>query len=224
MDVAYFFNRRLAFIRQFYLMTSGSYIERKRKIEAEEEPFLPSYIDDGEPAFLDEWLEADTSLHVLAFSCVSMLAAALHLYLETWVIESRVPVDESLKKSFKDVGWFQGYQAHYSQHFQISFEMCPEDLALLKEIVLARNRIEHPLSIVNLRSQYSCADIKKLPSPFFVDEKEQAFFAGIENSEKSWFISPTLYITEKHLFAAIAVAEGFSRWFELEIRRQVYPQ
>lgn len=84
MDVRFFLNRRIGFIRQLYTTASAPYLERQRKIEAEEEPFVPPYSEDGEPPFLEEWLEADESLHVVAYSCVSMLAAALHLYFETW--------------------------------------------------------------------------------------------------------------------------------------------
>lgn len=222
MDVSYFFNRRLEFIRQLYATASAPYVERKRKIEAEEEPFVPPYSEDGEPAFLEEWIEADESLHVLAYSCVSMLAAALHLYLETWVSESRVPVDEVLKKSFKKFGWFPGYRTHYSQRFSISFEACPENLQLLEEVVLARNRFEHPPSITSIRTNYADADLKKLTHPFFVDEREAALFADAEEGERAWFIPPTLNVTEKQLLAAIAVVEGFAKWFDAEIESRVY--
>jgi len=37
MDVSYFFNRRLAFIRQLYSTASAPYVERKRIIKAKEE-------------------------------------------------------------------------------------------------------------------------------------------------------------------------------------------
>jgi hypothetical protein len=85
MDVGYFLRDRIAFIRQFFDGASLSFAEKKRKIEAGEDPFVPPYSEDGEPAFLDEWIEADESLQVLGYSCISMLAAALHL----WRIQSR---------------------------------------------------------------------------------------------------------------------------------------
>ena len=95
MDVRFFLNRRLAFIRQFYVTASEAYVERKRKIEAEEEPFIPPYSEDSEPAFLEEWIEADESLQVLGRSCLSMLAATLHLYFKTWERQIGIAVDES---------------------------------------------------------------------------------------------------------------------------------
>lgn len=222
MDVFYFFSRRIDFIRQLYGTASAPYVERKRKIEAKEEPFVPPYSEDGEPPFLEEWLEADESLHVLAYSCVSMLAAALHLYLETWVGQSRVPVDETLRKSFKNLGWFPSYKTHFSQHFAIDFGSCPEPLGLLEEVVLARNRFEHPPSITNVRTQYADTDLRKLPHPFFVDEREADILTDAEEGEMAWFIPPTLHVTETKLLAAITAVENFAKWFETEIENRVY--
>jgi hypothetical protein len=222
-DVRFFLSQRIGFIRQLYGTACAPYVERKRKIEAEEEPFVPPYSEDGEPPFLEEWLEADESLHVLAYSCVSMLAAALHLYLETWVKQSGVPVDESLKKSvFKKSGWFAGYKAHFAQHFKIDFEAGPANLGMLEEVVLARNRIEHPSSITSRRTQYADADLKKLRHPFFVDEREAALLADADEGEKLWFIPPTLHVTEEQLLAAVSEVERFAEWFESEIETQVY--
>jgi hypothetical protein len=198
-------------------------MERKRKIEAEEEPFIPPYSEAGEPPFLEEWLEAEESLHVLAYSCVSMLAAALHLYLETWVKQSGCPVDELLKKKvFKKQGWFSGYKTHFSQRFAIQFEAAPVKHALLEEVVLARNRIEHPSSITSQRTQYADSDLKKLRHPFFVDDIEATLFIDADENEKSWFFPPTLHVTNDQLIAAISQVERFAVWFEAEIKNQVY--
>ena len=56
MDVYYFFNSHVEFIQQFYTTASAPYVERKRKIEANEEPFVPPYSEDGEPQ--SRWLKA----------------------------------------------------------------------------------------------------------------------------------------------------------------------
>ena len=223
MDVGFFLNERIKFIRQFYETASTPYVERRQKIEAEEEPFIPPYSEDGEPPFLEEWLQAEESLHVLAYSCVSMLAAALHLYFETWVEQSGHPVDESLKKTvFKKQGWFSGYKTHFSQLFAIQFETAPIKHALLEEVVLARNRIEHPSSITNQKAQYADSDLKKLQHPFFVDEREARLFIHADENEKSWLFPPTLHITNEQLIAAISEVERFAAWFETEIEKKVY--
>jgi hypothetical protein len=56
---------RIKFINQFYKAASLPFAEKKRKIEAEEEPFVPPYSEDADPHFLNEWIEADESLQVL---------------------------------------------------------------------------------------------------------------------------------------------------------------
>ena len=217
MDIRYFLGSRINFIRQFYAAASAPFVERKRKIEAEEEPFVPPYSEDGEPPYLEEWIEADDSLHVLAYSCVSMLAAALHLYLESWVKQTGIPVSESLKKSvFKKQGWFAGYQVHFAQHFNMAFADGPANLEILKEVVLARNRIEHPSSITSHRTRYSDSDLKKLRHPYFVDERESALLANADDGN-SWLMPPTLLVTDAQLLEAISEVERFSEWFESTI-------
>ena len=223
MDVRYFLSCRIAFIRQFYATASEPYVERKRKIEAREEPFVPPYSEDGEPPFLDEWLEADESLHVLAYSCISMLAAALHLYLESWVRQSGVVVDESLKKSvFKKNGWLSGYNVHFTKQFNVAFETGPADLKMLEEVVLARNRIEHSPSITDQKTQYSASDLKKLRHPFFVDKTEMALLGYSDEKEVSRFMLPTVHVTAAQFLAAVAEVERFADWFDATIEAVVY--
>ena len=106
-------------------------------------------------------------------------------------------------------------------------DLCTDCLlytSLLEEVVLARNRIEHPSSITSIRINYDDANLRKLPHPFFIDEREAALFADAEEDERAWFIPPTLHVTEKQLLAAITVAEGFAKWFDAEIESRIYAQ
>jgi hypothetical protein len=65
MDVLYFLNKRTEFIKNFYEDASFQFTDRKNKIDAGEFPFDPPYSENGEPAFLDEWIEANEALDVL---------------------------------------------------------------------------------------------------------------------------------------------------------------
>ena len=221
-DVGFFLNQRTAFIRQFYDAASLPFFERKRKIEAEEAPFVPPYSEDGEPPFLTVWIEADESLHVLGYSCVSMLAAALHLYLKTWEAEFGKPVADSFKTEFKK-GWINGYKAYFATHFGIHFDQGPANLSVLEEIVLARNRVQHRESITSQRTSYSSKDIEKLGRVFFVDDRERSLFADADESESSWLFPPSLRITKEKLITAITEVEKFSGWLETQIILHVYP-
>jgi hypothetical protein len=222
MDIHYFLCSRIIFIRQFYELASAPFVERKRKIKAQEEPFVPPYSEDGEPPFLDEWMEADESLHILAYSCISMLASALHLFLEAWIGRSGVAVDESLKKKFKNNGWLSGYDAHFANCFGIAFNNGPADLRILEEIILARNRIEHPNSITEQKAQYSELDMRKISHPLFVDKTEIALLNLSEDSEPRWFMPSTINVSESQLLAAVTEVEKFAGWFDTEINRVVY--
>lgn len=223
MDIRYFLGCRIAFIRQFYASASAPFLERKRKIEAQEEPFIPPYSKDGEPPFLEEWMEADESFHILAYSCISMLSSALHLFLEAWVGQSGVAVDESLKKTaFKKKGWLSGYNTHFTNRFGIAFENGPADLKVLEEVVLARNRIEHPSSITDQKTQYSTSDMKKLSHLLFVDKTEIALLSLSKEEEPRWFMPPTVHVTESQLLAAVSEVEKFAEWFDNEIQAVVY--
>jgi hypothetical protein len=199
-------------------------VERKRKIEAEEDPFVPPYGEDGEPPFLREWIEADESLHVLAYSCISMLGASLHLYLKTFervVLHS--PAKDSFKSEFKN-GWLSGYKAYFAHYLDIHFENCPVDLDVLEEVVLARNRVQHPESIASHHIRYSSSDLGKLVHPFFVEERERSLLTDVDEGEISWLMPPTLHISGEKLSAAIEQVEVFGDWLEDEIDARIYPR
>lgn len=214
MDIQYFLDRRLAFIEQLYVNSAAPFIERKRRIEAQEDPFVPPYSEDSEPAFLAEWLEADESLQVLGRSCISMLSASFHLYFETWKHQLGIPIDDSLKSTFHKRGWLNGYKTYFSRRFNIKFEDSPCNLAMLEELVLARNRVQHPDSITSHSSRYSDDDLKKLSCPFFVDARESELFADAEEGERTWLMPPTIHMTSEKLFAALSEVRHFAEWLE----------
>jgi len=212
-DVQYFLNRKVNFIRQFYEMSSAPFVERKRQIEAEEEPFVPPYSEDPEPAFLEEWLEAEESLQVVGRTCISMLAAVFHLYFKAWEHQIGIPVDASLKADFKH-GWLNGYKAYFAHHFRIRFEDSPSNLEVLEEIVLVRNRDQHPESIIMDSSNYSESDLDKLPHPFFIDENDASLFSEEEEGERAWLLPPPIRVTAEKLFTALSEVETFAEWLE----------
>lgn len=213
MDVRFFLNRRIAFIKQLYVTASDPFRERKQKIEAKEEPFISSYSEEGEPQFLEEWLEAEESVQAIGLFCISMLSVTLHLYFKTWEQQIGISVDESMKPDFKK-GWFHGYKAYFARHTGIKFENGPSNLAMLEELVLARNRIQHPDSITCQRTHYKNADLQKILHPFFVDEKEIELIAELDEDQNIWLISPAISVSREKLFTALTEVERFAEWLE----------
>lgn len=105
MDVLYYLRKRTHFIWYFYQNSAAPFLEIKRKIEAEEAPFeirlcvdmgepalfdSPPYVESREPAFLEEWIEADEAVAVLGRCCLTMVSSSLRLYFRTWEKEIRV--------------------------------------------------------------------------------------------------------------------------------------
>ena len=214
MDIAYFLKQRTGFIRQFYDTASVPYLDRLTKIEKAQEPWNSAQSDDSEPPYLDEWLEADESLQVLGRSCISMLAATLHAYFEYWANVFEIPIDEDLRPVFKNKGWLEGYKVYFKRHARIDFSTSPSNLALLAEMILARNRVQHPDSIVLGGSRYSQTDLDKLKHPFFVDEREMSIFTQGDANIREWLALPSIRVTSENLSAAIKEVETFCEWIE----------
>ncbi|MGR6738694.1 hypothetical protein [Pseudomonas chlororaphis] len=213
MDVRFFLEQRLHFVNQLYTISAGPFLERKRLIEAEEEPYVPPYSEDGEPAFLSEWLEADKSLQVLGYACVSILSASFHLYLKTTEHQLRVVAGEKYKSDFKR-GWFNGYRAYFLGEFDVDFGESQCDLGLLEELALARNRVQHPEWIASHTSRYSEDDLKKLPSPLFISSRDLELFSEQEERERSWLMPPSIDVTLEKFLTAISEVRRFTDWLE----------
>ena len=220
MDVHYFFNRRIAFIRQFYENAITPFVERIRKIEAGEEPFEPPYSEDGEPPFIAEWSEAADSLHMLGYACVSMLAAALHLYFRTWEQQCNVKAAERFKAEFKD-GWVNGYRAYCKQVFGIDFNDGPCDLKVIEEVVLARNRAQLPDNLVMTLPTYTDSDLRKLPSALFIDPGRE-IYQELDSGEREWLMPPTLNVSQEKLAMVIQEVERFVQWLDPQIEHAIY--
>ena len=221
MDILYFFKHRTAFIRQFYEQAAHPFLEIKRKIDAEEEPFVPPYSEDGEPPFLAEWTEADESLQILGYMCVSMLSAALQLFVSTWTNEF-VGATEAYKTDFKKGSWFNRYRDLYRQRLKLDWASGPANSKLLEELVLARNRIQHPDTITSLTVSHPAPEEKEQPQVLFIEEGERQMFKDLGGDEKSWLLPPPLHVTKEKLFAAITEAEKFCEWIDSEFLPRRY--
>lgn len=213
MDVRYFLDERLSFVRQLYTKSTETFVERKRMIEDGEEPFFPKYNEDGEPVFLTEWLEADDSLQVLGHACVSILSASFHLYFKTLERELNVSASEKYRLDFKR-GWFNGYKAYFLGEFSVSFEDSQCNLGLLEELVLARNRVQHPEWIASQSAYYSNDDLRRLPHPFFIDSRDMGLFSEQEEGERGWLMPPAIHVSSEKFLAAVSEVARFSEWLE----------
>jgi hypothetical protein len=83
-DSNFFLKQRTAFIRGFFDGGVGGFAEIQRKVDLAEPPFdNPPFSEDGEPAFLTEWIDAATSAELIGQACISLLSDTLKLYFNT---------------------------------------------------------------------------------------------------------------------------------------------
>ena len=93
----------------------GKQFARLRQRRTHSSPPYSGDEGDGEPPFLSEWIEADTSLEVLGRTCLSMLSASLELYFKQWEAELGLSCRHDHKKQFKQSGFLRGYRACFSE-------------------------------------------------------------------------------------------------------------
>ncbi|MBG4736766.1 hypothetical protein ACPTHL_18260 [Pseudomonas aeruginosa] len=203
MDANYFLTSRLDMIAQFYKVAAAPFFLIKKQIEDGEAPYEPPYSEDGEPPFLLEWTRAEDSLKLLGGVCVSLVAGSLQLYLDT-IVERYGNLKEF--KEVKGAGWLKKHQNYFKMH-GYDFQSSGADLALLSEVILARNAVIHHDQITSDVASYSDDDLKKIPSPFFVSEREQELLSNLKADTSPWLYPPTIHVDENKLLKAIAEAK-----------------
>ena len=211
---------RTAFIRRFYDAAAAPFRDTKRKIEDGEEPYVPGFFEDGEPPFLQEWEEAETSLEVLGIACVSMLSESLKLYFREW--EKLANLDCSLrhKRVFKDRGFLFGYKVCFEHTLKLDWTTCTTDFGVLEQIILARHRGQHPGDIGHLVARHSVHDLGKYPRPLFASDVELDLLDAGWPSE---WLTPTIVVTRENLFAAIDQIDALAAWLEERLLDIKYP-
>lgn len=221
MDVEFFLAERTKFIRVFYDDAIRPFAERKRLIEQEEPPFVPSYSEDGEPAFLVEWLDAEAGIELVGRTCVSMLSDSLKLYFSEWEHQLGIACQKQCKKAFKR-GFLQGFRACIQHYTDIDWSKGPFDLDVIEQVILARNDAQHPIEITNLSVAHSGAIRDGRRSLFFVREAELDLIP--EAGSLGWSImSPKIHVSKDGLLKAIEHVESLAQWLEPQLFSMKYP-
>lgn len=214
MNVLFFLKKRAAFIRRYYDTAAEPFREIIRKIEAGKAPFDdPPYSEDGEPPFLSEWLEADTSLDVLGRTCITMLSASLQLYFRTWESELGVRWEKGEREKAFKKGFLRGHQFCFGEVLKLSWDNCPADLKLIEQVVLARNRDQHPETITTMRVSHSYTERKERGRLFFVSEIDRKMYDDPQMSDISW-MNPSVHVSRELLCIALEQVEVLAEWLE----------
>jgi hypothetical protein len=215
MDIEYYLKSRTAFIRYFYENAVRPFSEIRTAIENEEEPFIPPYSEDAEPAFLEEWMEADTSIETIGHACISMLSSSLYLFMDAWVSRWKREYEMSFDVNFKKKGWFNGYKEIFHE-LELPLTNCGADLDVIEQTILARNRVQHPEELTMLRVAHSEKDLERFPNPFFAKEAELKMVNIADDGNIIWWLKPSVTTTKEKVFEAVKQVETLCSWLEAE--------
>jgi hypothetical protein len=215
MDAKYFLTARTTFIRFCYTEGIRPFREIQQRIALGQHPFdNPPYSEDPEPAFMEQWSDAETAVDVLGLSCVSLLSDTLKLYFQT--LQERVigfHFTEDEKAIANKHGFVAAYKAALANILDTDWADCPARFDIIEQVVLARNRGQHGEDLTSFRVSHERKSLRKHPKPFFASEAELQTWEAFGGNENSLF-RPTIEITGEKLFSAIQEIEELAAWID----------
>jgi len=223
MQIGVFLKMRTAFIRYFYENTVKPFEQIKAAIEKEEEPYIPLYSEDGEPPFLEEWMDAEQGTDTVGHVCISMLSSSLQLFLKAWVDRLKKEHGMKFNVDFKKKGWFNGYKQIFLE-LQLPLSECTVDFDVVEQITLARNRVQHPEDLTELRVKHGKCDLERFPKPFFASDAEIKMAIRDDDDSIMWWLRPSIKSTGEKVLAAVDQVDAFCSWLEEEYWNAVHSQ
>ena len=216
MDVDFFLKLRTNFILKFYDEAVKPFLETQRLIEAGEEPFVPPYSEDGEPAFQVEWSNADTAVQIVGRTAISMLSESLKVYLIQWDELLGIQCGKHLKAEFKK-GYWTGYRECFAQACAIDWSKCPADAEFIEQIALARNSSQHAGKIGSMSAEHPKDLRNRFPNPVFVNEYEKNLDPD-DVRALSW-LGSKLIVSREALVESIRQVELLVDWLEPQMQK-----
>ncbi len=210
MDILAGLRDKLRFIERFYVSASEPFRETIRKIEAEEEPFVPPYFDpatatDFEPPFLKEWQEADEALNLVGQAALNLVQASFRDYLAWFLKSNRVEL------SAKGAHWLERYKNQFRETYNIDWDRGPVKFSDLEEVNLARNDGEHNGEPFGMTRSQSKDHQTRFPLGVFVHEIDRQIAAS---SGHEWL--GRIQITQDNLAEAIRRIETFCEFLDAQ--------
>lgn len=220
MDAAFFLRLRTRFIGRYYSTGVEPFREIQRKIDAEESPydepptsFDPEY---GEPAFLEEWGEADDAAQVVGRSAVSLLSDALKLYFKALEQQLEFRLSAEGEVIAKKEGLLSAYKGALGELLETDWTDCPVRFGVIEQIVLARNRAQHGEHLSILGARHDPKTLTKHRDLIFASEGELRMWVD-DGADPDTLLAPRLEITEENLGAAITEVEELADLIEERI-------
>jgi len=213
---------RLRAVERLYDDAAGVFIERKRRIEAGEEPYQPPPfnpdIDALEPPFLAEWLEANEFQNVIGQACLSLVQSCLKDYLDGIFRRSGITAQadwflSDRRNRVKGESWFGRYLALFTDAYHIKWNESPVSTQDIEEINIARNDMQHGKPALGLNRYQTKQHGQRFPLGLFTDDVEKGL-------RKDGFLQnfALIYVSPEALKESISRVKTFCEFVENRTR------
>jgi hypothetical protein len=152
-DILALLEERLRFIERLYDVTVAPLRERKRMIEANEEPYRDKRApeDYDGPAFEFEWTEADSFEKAIGFPCLALLNNTIENFVRLFVarelhVETKTELCRRLREAkVAKVGRILQYLTllEVGDHPKFRWSSSPVDRKAIEDITFTRNAFMH---------------------------------------------------------------------------------
>ncbi len=168
MDFLYMLNRKLDFVQFFHSTAARSFLAEMEKIEKHEPPYDQFDPEDGDPPFVDEWIEFSDGLRLLGYQTLSTVSVVLQEYLAA--ATHQLGLGDPPKRLGRAV--FERFRDLTFEKTGLDIGSLGADMSLIEEMFLARNRIQH---IGDIGTNW-----------VYQDEEYARKFPKAEFAERSW--------------------------------------
>lgn len=217
MDVVSFLDKRIRFILTLHEKGGEAFELEKRLIDEQRPPYdNPPYSEDGEPPFLEQWMDAENSIAVLGGVCITMLSEALKGYFKCHLALLGI---KPTKKVFKKRGFFRGNEIVWENAFKIRFSESGADLKIIEEVIHLRNFIRHQDDIVFDQPILSSEYKNLVPSSYFVHPSDQQNWDDLPNDES--LVGLTLvpaHLSKEKITTASEEISKLCNWIDQRMR------
>jgi hypothetical protein len=139
MDFLYMVNRKLAFVEFYYSTASKCFLVEMEKIDQHQPPYDVFDGENGDPPFVDEYVEFSDGLRTLGNQTLSLVSVVLQEYLGA--LTQQLGLGQPPK--MKGKGIFQRYCQLFLEKTGVDVTKLGADCGLIEEVFLARNLIQH---------------------------------------------------------------------------------
>jgi hypothetical protein len=221
MDLSYFMRERTALIRLFHGRGRLPFEQMQRDIEEEVPPWEPPSVDpesyDGEPAFVEEFMQAEHVKELVGLFAVSMLADTLKSYFDEFQRDMGIsfPTEKARQACFNE-GWVEGNRRIIQEVMGDAYATCDVRFDLIEQVVLARNDFTHNTDFVIFQAKHNKKTHTKHPNPFFVgpDNEMETDNSLDLGDTPSWWGGPKIVVSEEKLMTVIAEVEKLADWVQ----------